>query len=248
MAESFTPSVEGTVNPGPTLEEQAVEMGIMNESGEMLDPDAVQEEQQLQQDLILGKFQDQQALEQAYTELEQRMGQQSPSTDSAVAMSRASEFYTTNGYLDDANYAALDQLGLNKSTVDQYIQGLQASVHQQQTTYYERTGGEAGYQAMAGWMAEYLPDGEINAYNRVLDTGSDEEVGVIISGMYARYQSAMGGYNQVQGSTVPEVSGPQGFASRGQVMQALGDPRYEYDAAYRQEVEDKLAMTPENIF
>jgi len=243
MADEFVPSVAEEVNPGPTLEEQGVEMGIA-EDGTPLTTEEYAEQGLEEQSLILGKFQDQQALESAYTSLEQHLSQSNP--DNSAALTQASEFYASNGYLDDANYQSLGTIGLSKQLVDQYIAGSVAQATQLESGYYERTNGQAGYQQMSDWMTMYLPDGEINAYNRVLDSGSNEEVGVLISGMYARYAQSMGNYTQLQGGQATNESA--GFQSRGQVMAAMGDPRYETDSAYRQEVEDKLAVTSDAVF
>ena len=237
MPDEFTPSVEAETNPGPTLEEQAVEMGFMEDGSPA-------QEAAPQQDLILGKFENQEALAEAYTQLEQRMGQ---GVDAPVALTQASEFYSQNGYLDDANYEGLAAMGLNRAIVDNYLAGVQAQHTNTQSEYFSLTGGEDGYQQMAQWMSQYLPETEINAYNRVLDSGSDEEVAMLISGMHSRYQAAIGGgYTQLQGG--PAESLPEGFESRAQIMEAMGDPRYEVDEAFRQAVEDKLAVTPDTVF
>lgn len=239
MSDQFTPSVAEQTNTGPTLQEQAVEMGIEHEG--LPQPEA----HEAQEGLILGKFQSHADLEQAYQSLEQRMGQQSP--DMSQPMTQAAEYYNQYGELSDEHYEALGRAGINRSFVDSYITGQQAQNDQTTTEYYNTVGGEENYQQMSEWMQEYLPDGEIEAYNRVMTNGSDDEVHILMSGMFSRYQSAMNtNYEQVQGQTGPEA--PLGFQSRGQVMEMLNDPRYEYDEAFRMEFEQKLALTSEDVF
>jgi len=241
MAEEFTPSVANEANPGPTLQEQADAMGITYEGS----PEQPAQEQPDTSNLILGKFTSQTDLEQAYQNLEQRLGQGAPGlTDS---LTQASEYYGENGELSDEHYEALSSVGIDRSIVDSYISGQNAQTAQETLSYYNTVGGEENYTQMTEWMQDSLQDTEIDAYNRVIGSGSDDEVRVLMSGMYARYQAASGtNYNQVQGKTTPEA--PPGFESRGQVMEMLNDPRYEYDAAYRAEFERKLALTSETIF
>ena len=239
MSQEHSPSVADQISPGPTLEEQAAELGISQE-GISGDPAPVE----ATDPLILGKFQDQAALEQAYTNLEQRMGQ---GADMSAPLTQASEYYTQNGELSEEHYGALENAGLNREIVNAYITGIQAQQQQQVHDHYASVGGEQNYQNMSEWMLNYLPAPEVDAYNRVMENGTDEEVRVLMSGMYARYQAAYSqNYTQVQGETAPEQ--PAGYQSRGQVMEALNDPRYETDQSYRDEVEAMLAMTPDEVF
>lgn len=245
MSEEFTPSVSEQVNPGPTLEQQAADMGISVDGVAPSSAPAPAPEVGTASDLILGKFDSQDALAEAYQSLEQRLGQSN--SDMSVPLTQASEYFAQHGSLSDEHYASLDRAGLNRSIVDSYIDARSAQTEQSVTSYYERVGGEENYQAMGGWMQSYLPETEIEAYNRVMEAGTDDEVGVLMSGMYARYQAAMNtNYQQLHGQTTADA--PRGFASRGQVMEALNDPRYESDESFRADFESKLAMTPEDVF
>ena len=58
MSDQFTPSVSEEVNPGPTLEQQAAEMGIEVDGAAAPAPETP--------DLILGKFKSNEDLAQAY--------------------------------------------------------------------------------------------------------------------------------------------------------------------------------------
>jgi hypothetical protein len=245
MSEEYTPSVSDEVAAGPTLEEQAREMGISMDDHSTVagDPAPTQE------DLILGKFKNTEDLASAYESLQQKMGQQG--SDLSQPMTQAAQYYEQNGNLDEEHYQALDRAGLNRQFVDAYIAGQQAqtnvAANDDVNKYYNQVGGHDNYQNMSGWMQDYLPVTEIEAYNRVMQNGSDDEVGILMTGMYARYEGAMGhDYSQLHGQTVSE--GVPGYESRGQVMQALNDPRYETDAQYRAEFESKLAMTSEDVF
>jgi len=95
-------------------------------------------------------------------------------------------------------------------------------------------------------MQESISEAERTAYNNVVGKGTSEEVAVLLQGMYARYKAATGaGATQVQGTV---SSTPSGFRSRGEVMAAIGDPKYNTDAAFRDEVTRKLSVTPDTVF
>ena len=246
MANEFTPSTQHLADSeGPSLEQQAQDMGIQqNEQGEYYQGDPVPVEADTP---ILGKFQDYEQLEKAYTELEQRQSQQS-NPDPSTAMTQASDYFTQHGELSEEHYEALGRTGLNRQYVDSYIAGMQAQGQAQAQSYYDQVGGEENYAQMAQWMQQHLPESEINGYNRIMSEGSFEEVSVLMQGMYARYMSATSeAYDQLQGGP-GDADGPVGFESRGQVMAMLQDPRYETDTAFREEFEYRLAHTPEEIF
>lgn len=246
MTEEFTPNVQQQISEteGPTLEQQAQEMGIQqDEQGEYYQGDPVPVEPDTP---ILGKFQDYEQLEQAYTNLEYQQSQRHNPDPSAV-MTQASEYFQQYGELSDEHYSALGQTGLNRQYVDSYIAGIQAQGAQQSSEYFAQVGGEENYQQMAGWMTEQLPSAEIEGYNRIMNNGSFEEVSVLMQGMYARYMNATEDpYQQLQGGPAQETA--VGFESRGQVMAFLDDPRYETDSSFRDEFEYRLAHTSEDVF
>jgi len=78
-------------------------------------------------------------------------------------------------------------------------------------------------------------------------SGSVDQITMLIQGMAARYKSASGGgpATQLQGQTVPGIAG---FRSKGEIMEAMSDPRYESDSAYREDVTRKMSMTPDTVW
>ena len=243
--QEFTPSPDTVADDhGPTLEQQAHEMGItQDESGEYIQGDPAPPTPETP---ILGKFEDYGQLEQAYQNLEQQQGRRANPDPSAV-MTQASEYFQQHGELSDDHYDALGTTGLGREYVDSYIAGIQAQGAQQAESYYTQIGGEENYQQMSSWMSEHVPSGEIDGYNRIMESGSREEISVLMQGMYSRYLHATDDpYQPIQGEQSSD--NPEGFESRGQVMAMLEDPRYENDAAFRDAFEYKLAHTPENVF
>ena len=64
------------------------------------------------------------------------------------------------------------------------------------------------------------------------------QINLGLQALYYRYQDAVGYEgNMIQGKASQAV---EGFRSQAEVVRAMGDPRYEDDPAYRQDVYDKL--------
>ena len=238
MAEEFTPHVEETPAYTPEQEAQLVQEGLLTTN------QTVSQTAEPAEELILGKFKTHDDLASAYQTLEQKMS--NPSPDLASAMQTAGAYYQEHGEMDEASYQALQDAGIGRDYVDAYVNGVQATQEQALAGFYANVGGEANYGQMTEWMSSSLPETEITAYNNVIENGSADEVGVLMSGMYARYNAA----NSVPGRQLQGAPGinAAGFRSRGEVMAAMSDPRYEKDTAFRKDVENKLALTPDTVF
>ena len=91
---------------------------------------------------------------------------------------------------------------------------------------------------MLSWAGENLTEQEISMYDSVMDKGDPAAAFFAVQALSYRYQDA----NGVEGSLVQGKSpGPGGtFRSQAEVVQAMSDPRYDNDPAYRQDVMRKL--------
>ena len=95
---------------------------------------------------------------------------------------------------------------------------------------------------MSEWAAENLSDDDLNAFNGLVEGGSVEQARVAVKGLYAQYQAAGGkGPSLVQGAT--SGAGVKPFGSTAQVTEAMRDPRYANDPAYREQVEKRMAVS-----
>jgi len=244
MADSFTPNVDSEIAPAYTPEQEAKLIA---------DGDLPKEQAQHphaetpQENLILGKFKSQEDLAEAYQNLEKKMSSsETPQGNIDQILQESGDYYNEHGEISEDHYKQFEARGISREYVDRYVSGIKASASEATSKLMGTIGGEDNFAQMSEWMAESLPESEITAYNNVVEKGSNEEVSVLLQGMFARYRSATGaGATQVQGTV---SSTPAGFRSRGEVMAAMGDPRYGTDAAFRSEVERKLSVTPDTVF
>ena len=161
-------------------------------------------------------------------------------------------FNENNGTLSEDMYSKLESAGFNRSMVDSFIAGKQAEAGMTQTTEVEErfnnseirdiqntAGGEEQYNQLIDWVSDNLPEGEINAFNELLDTGNKNQIKLAVQGMNAKYIEANGYEGRMLAGKPPNNSG-EVFRSQAQLVQAMSDPRYDSDPAYRADVIAKL--------
>jgi hypothetical protein len=100
-------------------------------------------------------------------------------------------------------------------------------------------GGEEAYEQITGWAAEALSDVELEAFNSTIDNGSLAQIQMIMAGLNARYQ-AENGYEGTQLQGKPPSNSRDVFRSQAEVVEAINDPRYDRDPAYRNDILMKL--------
>lgn len=164
-----------------------------------------------------------------------------------VKQEQVSQFWTeltSEGKLSEKSYADLEKAGYPKSVVDVYIKGIQAEQNEAKTQvseYQALAGGADGYSAMAEWMSANLEAEELAEYNEAVTSGKPAIIRLAIKNMHARFKGAMGGSEpKLLGGRGTEPPRGDVFRSQSEVTQAMRDPRYKKDPAYRREVEDKL--------
>lgn len=103
---------------------------------------------------------------------------------------------------------------------------------------YNSAGGEAEYGRLTSWAAQNLSETKLDAFNDMIDRGNSTAIQIAVAGLRAEYE-AQEGYEgrMLTGKSAPAADG---FRSQAEVVQAMSDPRYDRDEAYRQDVYDKL--------
>lgn len=148
--------------------------------------------------------------------------------------------YAEKGQLGDESYKALEQSGIPKAYVDQFIAGQKAIGEQQTNTVKDMVGGDEAYTEMASWASKNMSDGEKKAYNAAVNSADMDTVKLAVDGLRAKYQAANGTEpNLVQGKATPVAE--QGYSSWAEVTEAMADPRYAKDPAYQAAVKAKIA-------
>ena len=104
-------------------------------------------------------------------------------------------------------------------------------------------GGDQQYTQMLEWAQENLNKQEIDMFDQVMEGGDALAAFFAVRSLGYAYQNSIGyDGNMIQGKA-PKQNTDQ-FRSQQEVIQAMSDPRYENDPAYRQDVMSKLTRSP----
>lgn len=201
------------------------------------------------------KFGSPEDLARAYGELESRFTQASQSSDALNQAVKAGSLtlddlapmsaeFAENGQLSDKSYKLLEQRGIPRELVDAYVEGQRAVADAQVNSVYSSVGGQQSYEQMTEWAANNLPPEEIDAFDQIIESGSQAAVQMAVRGLYARFTASQGSPKLIQG--VAANNGSAAFRSIAEVTSAMRDPRYKNDPAYRKDVEDRLRVS--NVF
>lgn len=203
------------------------------------------------------KFESPEEMAKAYNELQKKLSksketkksepkatqEEDTTTGLNSAISEATSEFAESGELSDSTFEALEKAGLPREFVESYINGQQAMSVQQAAAIQESIGGQGNYEAMSEWASEHLAEGELDAFNSIVEGGSVEAAKVAVKGLYSQFLAAGGkGPSLVQGSTAGEA-GAKPFGSAAQLTEAMRDKRYSTDPAYREMIEKRLAVS-----
>lgn len=168
--------------------------------------------------------------------------QETPKTEApdqgAKLQGFSDEFFKT-GKLSDNSYGELEQMGFPRALVDQFIAGQQAVIAREEQSVFESVGGQSAYEQMIQWAGSNLSAQEIEAYNKSIGSGDQAQMMFAVKGLQARYTAQTREPSFISGGK----ASPGVFRSVAEVVAAMSDPRYKTDAAYRSDVERKIAVS-----
>ena len=209
-------------------------------------------EEPKKEELILGKFKSQEDLIKSYQELERKQTELNKPKETKdekpleanqkvnFDFSLAQKEFDDTGELSEKTIESLEQAGLPKSYIDNYIVGLDAVAKQFEQRAFESTGGEENYKQMTDWVSKTLSESEIKQFND--NIGRDNDIALFtIKGMYARYSAETREPNLATGSNAQQSG--SGYESIGQMKADMANPKYATDSAFRKMVADKVARS-----
>ena len=148
------------------------------------------------------------------------------SEDTIDAFSSMSSQDLVNAYLE---------IQQNNPQVSQGVELSEAQVNQVQNA----AGGEANYNQVINWASENLNDAAIDAFDSVVDSGNPMAILIAFQGLQAEYNDANGYEGRMLTGKAASSAG-ETFRSQAELVSAMGDPRYDTDEAYRDDVLRKL--------
>ena len=156
--------------------------------------------------------------------------------------------FAENDEISEDDYSKLSDAGFSRQIVDTYLDGLRnaglaGEVDAQGIK--DSVGGDESYGQMVSWAIENLPAEEVQAFNKLTDTGDGPAIKLAVQGIYSQYNNAMGVEPSLYSGRA-SASGPTPFRSTAEVVTAMSDPRWEKDVSYTENVKARLAGS--NVF
>lgn len=216
-------------------------------------------------ELLAGKYRSAEELERGYLELQKRLsGKEEPEVEEAPQEEEEApteeggdlyetimESYRTGEWdpevvgkvegmdpVDVANMFLTNQQAQQQSTP----QATEADIEQIQ----QAVGGSDEYQSMIQWAGQNLSEQEVAMYDAVMDRGDPLAMFFAAQALNARYQDAVGYDGEMLTGNAPRNS-TDSFRSQAELVEAMSDPRYDRDPAYRADVADKLERSNINF-
>ncbi len=220
------------------------------------------------ENLLAGKYKDASELETAYKELEKKLGEKSDGDSKEVE----SKNEPKDEGPKDTESNLLDQLWdegtnnkLSKETFEK-IKGMDSlevaklAMQQRKQQPPEKrdftendvkqihglVGGESNYKNMMGWATQNMPEKEVSLYDAVMDKGDPIAAYFAVQALALRYQDSVGRDGQMVRGKAPKQTSDV-FNSQAEMVQAMEDPRYNDDPAYREAIMAKLERSNINF-
>ena len=173
-----------------------------------------------QQQLLAGKFQDTQSLEQAYLALQKKLGE--PREEPEVGEEQEEQA------TDEQEEAQEEETDSGKLT------------EQQASQLFDMVGGESSYKDMLSWAGDALSKEEIEMYDSVMADGNANAIFFTVQALNGKYTDAVGKDGQLLTGRSAAPAADNSFRSQSELVAAMSDKRYDSDPAYRSDVMRKL--------
>ena len=212
-------------------------------------------------ELLAGKYRNAEELESAYLELQKKLGSSDEETETTTTEETEEDWSDGAQVIADASKEYFDNEGkLSAETMQKFTEMSSTDLvnaymeiqknapapqeaaadltDAEMNSVYNSAGGEKEYQRLVGWAAENLAENKLDAFNSIVNQGDATAIQIAVAGLRSEYEGQEGYEGRMlQGKGARTTDA---FRSQAEVVAAMGDPRYERDEAYRQDVYDKL--------
>lgn len=219
-----------------------------------------------------GKFKSAEDLEKAYLELQKKLGQKedesAPSDDDSAPDDSApkeepspvakrvdflkeasDEYYSNDNELKPETIQKLKEMP-SEELIEAYLElqknnpvaKAQPLSDDAAKTIVDSVGGQDAYNDTLAWAADNLKPEEVAAYDNVVNSGNKDAIFFAVQALNQRYKDSVGFEGQQISGRAPK-STVKGFRSNAELANAISDPRYRNDPAYRYDIEQKLAAS-----
>ena len=220
-------------------------------------------------ELLAGKFNSTEDLENAYLALQKKLGSGADNDDDEqstldqdeyydeatsagieLITNASDEYYANEGQLSPETIEQFKEMS-SSDLVNAYIaiqennpnQGAPAAdlTDAEVNQIHNSAGGEAEYSRLIDWARDNAEQTKMDAFNSIIQNGNATAIQIAVAGLRSEYENQQGYEGRMLTGKAARAS--NGFRSQAEVVQAMSDPRYDTDPAYRQDVYDKLEIS-----
>lgn len=173
-----------------------------------------------EQPLLAGKFKDQSSLEQAYLALQKKLGEPGDEPEAGEEVEQEEE-------------QPAEENTEEEPSVDQLTE-------EQAGQLFEMVGGEKAYKSMLNWAGDNMSKEEVEMYDSVMASGNANSIYFAVQALSGKYSDAVGNDGQLLTGKRSASQQNAQFRSQQELVQAMNDPRYDRDPAFRDDVISKL--------
>mgnify|MGYP003141574290 FL=1 len=219
---------------------------------------------QQENELLAGKYENAEQLEQAYIELQKKLGSSDDETEVdtkenepeeevsagvSLITDASKEYFENDGKLSPDTMSKFSEMSAQdlvqaymdvqkNNPIEPTAQDTSDLTDAEINSIYNSAGGEAEYGRLTSWAAENLADDKMNAFNSVVNNGEALAIQMAVAGLRSEYENQEGYEGRMLTGKAAKTQ--DAFRSQAEVVAAMSDPRYERDEAYRQDVYNKL--------
>ena len=218
---------------------------------------------QEESDLYAGKYENAEQLEQAYLELQKKLGSDDDddtevdtlkedyddlSPGVSLIAEASAEYYENDGSLSQETMEAFGEMSsqelvqafmdIQKANPDFQNADSPDLTDAEMNSIYNSAGGEAEYNRLTQWASENISEDKMDAFNSVINNGEALAIQMAVAGLRSEYENQEGYEGRML--TGKAARSLDAFRSQAEVVAAMSDPRYDRDEAYRQDVYEKL--------
>lgn len=254
--------IEKTPEPDPRADELAGKAPIES-GGKELPPDdptkTLETEIERVKDLP-EKFESVGDLASAYRELERKQSKENATSDLSLDAGddpeqptfnseKYQQEFVTDGELSEASLGEIKKLGIDQGFVDAHMHGLEALKEAQVDVLLDIANGgkmsalrdesRDAFDKVRSWAKVNLPDSDKDAFAEAMQSGNSNTMHLAMSGLVARFRASSAGQETlIEGPSAGSAIQP--YESTEQVQEAMRDPAYKRDPAYRERVEARI--------
>ena len=219
---------------------------------------------QEESELYAGKYENAEELEQAYLELQRKLGSDDDedtevdtldeeydddlSPGVSLIAEASAEYYENDGSLSEETMQAFGEMSsqelvqafmdIQKANPDFQNADSPDLTDAEMNSIYNSAGGEVEYNRLTQWASENISEDKMDAFNSVINNGEALAIQMAVAGLRSEYENQEGYEGRML--TGKAARSLDAFRSQAEVVAAMSDPRYDRDEAYRQDVYDKL--------